>query len=449
MDGYEIISELARGGMGVVYLARHRTMGRRVAIKTMLTGLDRGSPERSRFEVEAEAAAKLDHPGIVCIYEVGEFQDEPYIVMEWIDGENLATRLYRGPLTIAEATRVAIDVANSMSHAHQRGVVHRDLKPANVLLDCQQDDRPIITDFGVAKCIESIRGGLTTAGEPIGTPHYMPPEQADSSRGVIGPASDVYSIGAMIYAMLTGHPPFQAASSIDVILQVLSSEPVPPRRLNATIPATLEAIVMKCLKKDAKHRYKNAGELAQDLENFRDDLPTVARPLNLLGRFRNEIRRHMLLATVSSSGVVLLLVATLVLTYAYANATAELLVLKQEHIELKEVLHDERSHFRSQLTKLHNPELGRGEFDLARLASFAEFESKQNPTLATQLAIESIRLSSREALDPPTFCLSYLKTYVEKECTPQVFAALAEATPNELADAAESHLNLRLSETLK
>jgi serine/threonine protein kinase len=360
---YRIIKELARGGMGVVYIAQHLTMGRQVAIKTLLIGADRSSSEVQRFAVEAEAAAKLDHAGIVSIYEVGEHNGEPYLVMRLIDGDNLAKRLQDGPLPVDIVTRIAIEVADAISHAHQRGVIHRDLKPANILLDRQENQRAIVTDFGVAKCIESIRGGLTTAGEPIGTPHYMPPEQADASRGEIGPAADIYSIGALIYAMLTGRPPFQAASSIDVILQVLSSEPVPPRRLNATVPATLEAIVLKCLQKEPTRRYKTAADLSLDLQRFRDGKPTVARPLRGWRWAGYQFRRHFLVATVSGSGVMLLLIASLVVAFAYAKAVSELVDLRQQNLDMSEVLANERDVFRKEVSRLQRRDVSQAEFD--------------------------------------------------------------------------------------
>ncbi len=205
---------------------------------------------------EAEAAAKLDHAGIVPIYEVGESQSEPYLVMKLITGENLAQRLQRGPLSIDDTVQLGIQLAHAVHHAHQRGVIHRDLKPANILLDAEHDDRPMITDFGIAKLVQSIRQRMTSAGEPIGTPHYMPPEQADQTRGPVGPEADVYSLGAVLYAALTGRPPFQAASAVDIVFQLLTKEPVSTKRLNATVPATLDAIVMKCLEKVPSRRYR-------------------------------------------------------------------------------------------------------------------------------------------------------------------------------------------------
>ncbi len=444
VHGYTILAEVARGGMGIVFVAKHDKMERRVAIKTLLISSHTHSSDRQRFEVEAQAAAKLDHPGIVSIFEVGEYEDDPYLVMEWIDGDNLATRLNRGPFSVEETVRIAVEVADAISHAHQRGVVHRDLKPANIILDRQQNERAILTDFGVAKCIETIRGGLTTAGEPIGTPHYMPPEQADCSRGVVGPCSDIYSLGSVMYAMLSGRPPFQAASSIDVIMQVLSNEPVPLRKLNPALPAVLEAIVTKCLQKDIKRRYKTAAELSLDIQNFRDGKPTLARPLASWRWVEYQIRHHVLFATVSGSGLVLLLIALVSLAMAYANSLTNVMLLKQENMTLNEVLRNDRSHFRSQLSQLVDREVSEAEINLGRFASYAELVSNKDPDLATRLCIETIKLADRESLSSPPFCLDWLRnSFIKDGEASSLFRD--SASPMEMASAAEERLSKKLS----
>ena len=452
VNGYTILSEVARGGMGVVFVAQHDKMERRVGIKTMLISAHGQSCDRQRFDVEAQAAAKLDHPGIVAIFEVGEYDCDPYLVMEWIEGDNLATRLNKGPLSVEGTIRIGIEVADAISHAHLRGVVHRDLKPANIILDHQQNERAIITDFGVAKCIETVRGGLTTAGEPIGTPHYMPPEQADSSRGVVGPASDIYSLGGLMYAMLTGRPPFQAASSIDVILQVLSNDPVPLRKLNPTLPAGLEAIVMKCLQKDARRRYKSAAELSLDIQHFRDGKPTLARPLNSWRWLGYQIRHHVLFATVSGSSVLLLLLATVAMAFAYATSLAELRTLRVELIMLQEekkgfndVIQNERKNFRMQLSRLQNREVTEAEFHLERQSKYAESISIKDPNLATRLCIETIRLAEKERLAPPAFCVEWLRSILPQGSEVLLANAIENASPMELATLAEARLKATLS----
>ena len=448
VNGYTILAEVARGGMGVVYSAKHQKMDRQVAIKTMLINANCQSSDRQRFDLEALAAAKLDHPGIVSIFEVGEYEDDPYLVMEWIDGDNLAKKLSRGPLTVEETLRIAIGVADAISHAHQRGVVHRDLKPANIILDRNQNERPIITDFGVAKCAEAIRGGLTTAGEPIGTPHYMPPEQADCTRGIVGPCSDIYSLGGLMYVMLTGRPPFQAASSIDVILQVLSNEPLPMRKLDPTLPPVLEAIVMKCLQKDAKRRYKTAEELSRDIQNFREGKPTLARPLNMWRWVGYQVRHHVLFATVSGSTLLLLLIALTAVTMAYARSISEAMDLRIEKEKLSDVLGHERSHFRSELSRLHNRDISETEFDIKRFASHAEAASKKDPDLATRLSIETIKLADRDSLSAPDYCVQWLQNTLAKEgSSPNL--RVEKATPMELAVAAEVLLDQKLSQDEK
>ena len=445
VNGYTILSEVARGGMGVVFVAQHDKMERRVAIKTMLISAHGSSCDRQRFDVEAQAAAKLDHPGIVAIFEVGEYDCDPYLVMEWIDGDNLATRLNHGPLSVQDTIRIGIEVADAISHAHLRGVVHRDLKPANIILDRQQNERAIITDFGVAKCIETVRGGLTTAGEPIGTPHYMPPEQADSSRGLVGPVSDIYSLGGLMYAMLSGRPPFQAASSIDVILQVLSNDPLPLRKLIPTLPAGLEAIVMKCLQKDPRRRYKTASDLSRDIQNFRDGKPTLARPLNSWRWLGYQIRHHVLFATASGSVGALLLIVSVAMTIAYANTLPELMRLREEKKGLNDVMQIERNNFRKLLSQLQNREVTESEFHLERLATYAESISKKDPDLATRLSIETVRLAEKEDLIPPVFCVEWLRSVVSLANNGFLADAIQIVSPLELASAAETRLNATLT----
>jgi WD40 repeat protein len=275
---YEITREMARGGMGVVFEARQMSLNRRVALKMILAGQLANETEVKRFLSEAEAAANLDHPGIVPIFEIGEHDGQHYFSMGFVEGQSLALRLTVGPLPPREAAALMAKVADAIEYAHQRGVIHRDLKPANILLDAAGSPR--VTDFGLAKRVQG-DSGLTGSGQIMGTPSYMPPEQAGTHRGGlgIGPAADVYSLGATLYALLSGRPPFQAATSIDTVLMVLSDEPVPPRRLNASVPLDLETICLKCLQKDANKRYKSAADVAADLRRFLANEPIVARPV--------------------------------------------------------------------------------------------------------------------------------------------------------------------------
>ena len=221
---YELLSEIARGGMGVVYKARQVKLNRLVALKMILAGNLAGEAEIRRFYLEAEAAANLDHPGIVPIYEVGQHEGQHYFSMGFVEGQSLAQRVAEGPLPPREAAALMVQIAEAVQYAHEKGVIHRDLKPGNVLLDAQ--GRPKVTDFGLAKKLQS-DSGLTASGQIMGTPSYMPPEQAQG-RADIGPLADVYSLGAMLYCLLTGRPPFQAASAMDTLKQVLEQDPPAP-----------------------------------------------------------------------------------------------------------------------------------------------------------------------------------------------------------------------------
>ncbi len=267
---YEIIHEVARGGMGVVFRARQVSLNRTVALKMILAGQLANDTEVKRFYTEAEAAANLDHPGIVPIFEVGQHEGQHYFSMGFVEGQSLSQRLAEGPLPAREAAELIRRVSEAIEYAHQRGVIHRDLKPANILLD--PDGNPRVTDFGLAKKIQG-DSGLTGSGQIMGTPSYMPPEQASGQRGEVGPAADVYALGATLYALVTGRPPFQAATPMDTVIQVISDEPVPPRRLNASIPRDLETICLKCLEKGQSRRYASASDLAADLRRYLDGEP--------------------------------------------------------------------------------------------------------------------------------------------------------------------------------
>ena len=274
-DDYEPVIEIGRGGMGVVYRARQSSLDRQVALKMILRGALASPEDVARFQAEAEAAARLNHPNIVQVYEVGDHLGQPYFSMQHVEGTTLSRKIAEGPLPSREAARLLIPVCRGVAEAHRNGVLHRDLKPSNILID--EDGRPFVTDFGLAKRIPptgQLRDDdaapdvetLTNSGAIIGTPSYMAPEQAAGQRGQIGEASDVYSLGAILYAMLTGRPPFQAASPVDTILMVLEQEPVPPRVLNPGADSDLEMIAMKCLQKPTDLRYQDAAALADDLE---------------------------------------------------------------------------------------------------------------------------------------------------------------------------------------
>jgi serine/threonine-protein kinase len=275
---YELLQELGRGGMGVVYRAAQSSLSREVAVKMILRGQLASQADRERFEAEAQAAARLDHPGIVPVYEVGEIDGRPYFSMKHVRGTTLAQRLAEGPLPSREAARILAAVARAIHFAHMRSVLHRDLKPSNILLDEQAE--PHVTDFGLAKQLEGA-ATLTKTGAVLGTPAYMAPEQAAGARGQVGPQSDVYSLGVILYHMLTGRPPFQAASPGEMVLLVLEQDPVPPRMLNPKADRDLEMICLRCLQKPIDLRYASAAALADDLEAYLHDESIAARS----GRF--------------------------------------------------------------------------------------------------------------------------------------------------------------------
>jgi serine/threonine protein kinase len=242
-----------------------------------------------RFYSEAESAAHLDHPNIVSIYEVGEHEGDHYFSMAFVEGSSLAAQLNAGPLEPRESAEIMKQVAAAIQYAHDRGVIHRDLKPSNTLLDLER--RPRITDFGLAKRVTDAEG-MTRTGDVLGTPSYMPPEQAAGEIDAVGPTSDVYALGAVLYALLSGRPPFQAASSVDTLRQVVDQEPIRLRQWNSAIPRDLETITQKCLEKSVARRYATADALARDLDNFLTGRPIQARPTSSAERAWRWCRRN-------------------------------------------------------------------------------------------------------------------------------------------------------------
>jgi WD40 repeat protein len=328
IPGYEVLGVLGRGGMGVVYQARQVGLNRLVALKMILAGAHAGPEDLERFRREAEAAARLQHPNIVQIHEVGAHHGLPFFSLEYVHGGSLAQRLHGTPLPARQAAQLVARLAHTMHAAHQQQIVHRDLKPANVLLqegpdvplgDCT----PKITDFGLAKQLDS-QHGQTRSGAILGTPSYMAPEQAGGKKE-IGPAADVYALGAILYECLTGRPPFRAETPLDTVLQVLSDEPVPPGRLVPKLPRDVETICLKCLQKEPAKRYGGADRLADDLEAYLDGRPIAARPVGRVERAWRWCRRNQALAA-AVVAVTLALVAGSVVSTAFglrANVNAE------------------------------------------------------------------------------------------------------------------------------
>jgi eukaryotic-like serine/threonine-protein kinase len=282
--------------MGVVYKAKQLSLDRVVALKMVLHGPFSSEEFVRRFRTEAQAAAGLHHPGIVPIYEVGHQNGHHYFSMEYIAGRNLAEEVRQNPLPARRAARYLKLIAQAMQYAHEQGVVHRDLKPSNVLLDAL--DQPRITDFGLAKLLNS-DSQMTITGQALGSPQHMPPEQAAGKLALTGPAGDIYSLGAILYHLLTGRPPFQGDTLQEILLQVQTVDPVPPRRLNASVPVDLQTICLKCLEKDPLHRYESAKALAEDIGHFLADEPIAARPPSPARKVSLWCRRHPVPAALS------------------------------------------------------------------------------------------------------------------------------------------------------
>jgi eukaryotic-like serine/threonine-protein kinase len=305
---YELLEEIARGGMGVVYKARQMSLNRPVALKMILAGQLASEQDVKRFYSEAEAAATLDHPNIVPIYEVGQHEGQHYFTMGYVDGPSLAAKLEPAGWQPKEAARLLRQIAEAVQYAHARGVIHRDLKPPNVLLGA--DGVPRITDFGLAKRSEGT-SDLTATGQILGTPSYMSPEQAAGKTLEIGPLTDVYSLGAILYALLTGRPPFVGRDLISTISQVMFQEPTSPRQLNPRVDRDMETITLKCLQKDPAQRYSSARELADDLDRFLKDEPIQARPVGTLESAWRWCRRKPLVASLMAAISLLALIGAI------------------------------------------------------------------------------------------------------------------------------------------
>ena len=308
IPGYEIEAQLGHGGMGVVFRARHVRLNRLVAIKMILGGQYASSEARIRFLTEAEAIAKLHHPHIVQVYEFGQHEGFPYFTLEFLEGGTLERLLGGTPLAPKRAAQLVKQLAHAVQHAHDRGIIHRDLKPSNILMDV--DETPKISDFGLAK--QTAGGsGMTQSGSILGTPSYMAPEQASGHVRQIGPHSDVYALGAILYECLTGRPPFRGSTTMETINQVMTQEPVAPRRLVPTAPRDLETLCLKCLQKNPANRYASATDLAADLERYLNGEAIKARPIGPIQRTVRWAKRHpsaaALVGVVGLAAVALLL----------------------------------------------------------------------------------------------------------------------------------------------
>ncbi len=307
---YELLCELGRGGMGVVYKARQKDLDRPVALKMILAGHLASPDVVHRFHDEARAAAGLHHPHIVAVYEAGHVHGQPYFAMQYIGGPSLAEVLRREPMSQEEAVRCVAVIARAVAHLHGKGIVHRDLKPSNILLD--EAGTPYVTDFGLVKMLQA-DSRKTTTGVILGTPSYMAPEQAAGRAQEVGPLSDVYALGAILYECLTGRPPFREATPLDTLVQVLEGEPLRPRQLNPQVPRDLETVCLKCLEKAPEERYPSADALADDLERHLNGEEIEAQGAGVASRLRRWARREPAL----SSRLIVLAVCCVVIQVNY------------------------------------------------------------------------------------------------------------------------------------
>lgn len=325
IEGYCDLVELGRGGMGVVYRAKQESLERTVALKVILFGSFASDEELRRFREEAKSAADLVHAHIVQVYEINEYQGRPYFALEFVPGGSLHDFIQGTPQNPHFSARIVETLARTIHYAHQRGIVHRDLKPRNILLT--EDQLPKISDFGLAKRLQS-DGATTATGAIMGTPSYMAPEQAEGKNRRIGQAADIYALGAVLYACLTGRPPFLGETHYDTLKQVLHTEPVPPRKQNPEIPLDLDTICLKCLEKSPQKRYRTAEELAADLNRFLSGNPIHARPATTWEHFRKWVQRNP-----AVSGLLLSLVIVFLLGFAGVLWQWRAAVLANEEVE--------------------------------------------------------------------------------------------------------------------
>jgi WD40 repeat protein len=336
---YELLEVIARGGMGVVYRARQKSLNRVVAVKMLLAGEFAAPKFVERFRAEAEAVARLQHPGIVAIHDVGEHDGHPFFSMDYVEGKNLAQVISDLGFQISDCRRSASwlkSIADAVHYAHQRGILHRDLKPSNVLIDALE--QPHLTDFGLSKRFTldpspaEDPSSLTLSGQVLGSPNYLPPEQAEGRHARVGPSSDVYSLGAILYHLLTGRPPFQGESLTMLLKQVVETAPVAPRLLNPGLPRDLETICLKCLEKDARKRYPTAQDVADELGRFLQDLPIQARPVNAVGRVVRWCHRQPVRAGLSAALILTFLFGMTGIAWQLKRARAgELLALRHAY----------------------------------------------------------------------------------------------------------------------
>lgn len=404
VSGYEILGELGRGGMGVVYKARQKALNRLVAIKMVLAGGHAGPEQIARFHIEAQAVAALQHPNIVQIYEVGECESLPYFTLEFVDGGALDKALAGKPQSPKDSAHLMETLSRAMYFAHQHGIVHRDLKPANVLLSA--DGEPKITDFGLAKKLEG-DSSQTKSGTLMGTPSYMAPEQARGEFKELGPPADVHALGAILYEMLVGRPPFLGASAVETIMQVITEEPVPPSRLLPKLPRDIETICLKCLQKEPEKRYATAELLADDLRRFLDGEPILSRPVSAPERLWRWCRRNPRIAALVATVAGLLIVVAVTSTFSAVTIARE---RNQKELERKAA--DEARVAAESAEKLALDR--KAEADEARMAAENAKQLAEDRKEQAEAAQKEADANAKVATDQAGLALSTMQILIDK-----------------------------------
>ncbi len=411
VPGYDIVGELGRGAMGVVYKARQKKLKRVVALKMVLAGSHASPDKLARFHTEAMAVARLQHVNIVQIYEVGEHDGLPYFSLEYVDGAPLDKKINRQPQRAQEAARIVESIARAMHFAHQRQIVHRDLKPANVMITV--DGVPKVTDFGLAKAVEC-DDTHTRSGTILGSPSYMAPEQARGDIHAVGPLSDQYGVGAILYELLTGRPPFQGASILDTLDQVQSREPVHPTQLAPSVPVDLETICLKALQKEPTKRYEDCGALADDVSRFLKGEPILARPVSNAERFLRWCQRNPRIAALSAASLLLLLVGLGVSTafaYTFARQNKVIAEEKKTSDDLRTVAQNEATEAKKQRGFAEeNAAEATKQTRIAEQNAREEQEQRLLADAAKKAADENAALASQQA----TVALQTIQTLVDK-----------------------------------
>ncbi len=402
LGDYDLLSEVARGGMGVVYKARQRSLDRIVAIKVLASG-EFASPEYvRRFRAEAEAAARLQHPNIVAVHEVGQHEGVRYFSMDFVEGPNLTQFMGGHALAPERAAKILKTLSEAIEYAHRQGILHRDLKPSNVLMD--RFGEPRVTDFGLARDLSG-DSDLTMTGQVLGTPGFLPPEQADTTHGPVGAAADVYSLGAVLYYMLTARAPFVSGSLRETLRQMLADDPLAPSLLNHEVPRDLETICLKCLQRDPLRRYPGAAALAADLGRYLAREPIVARPVSPMGRFTRWCRRRPAMAAVWLLSIVLAAGSTFsALWISRARSNAEIALERVRAAESTGREHLREARLAQARAVRHTTVPGRRSQALAALAEAARV--RPGPDLRDEalavLMLPDVKTLSRWDLDPGT-----------------------------------------------